>query len=84
MWAAEVVELMVVRPSWDAIHQVIQREIARIDRVLDSGPARDAAEYAKAHGRRGALVGAAEAAGAIISEAQRQRKQVEGRLEAAA
>lgn len=83
--AAEAVERVVATPGWAAIQQVISREIAMIDEVLDSGPAREAAEYAKALGRRGALRGAEQAAKAIMLEANRQREHAEvRRLEAAA
>jgi hypothetical protein len=79
--AAEAVEGVVTHPGWDAIQEVISREIATIDRELDFGSAKDAAEYAKAHGRRSALRSADEAAKAIIGEAKRVEV---SRLEAAA
>jgi len=74
---AEAVERVLSHPGWYAVQRILDREIATIDRVLDEGPALDAASYAKAHGRRSALRAADEAARAIIVEADRQRMQAE-------
>jgi hypothetical protein len=82
--AAEAVERLLAHPGWNAIQEVISREIAMIDQVLDDGPVRDAGHYAKAHGRRGALRGAQQAAEAIMGEAARQHAQAEALLQVAA
>lgn len=75
--AAEGVEQLLRHPGWHAVHRILDREVATIDRQLDEGPPRDLGEYAKAHGRRGALRAAEEAATAIVGESQRARKRAE-------
>ena len=67
--ARDAVESMMRGPGWKAIQSVLTREIATIDRTLDDGKPKEAAEYAQAHGRRSALRAADEAARAIIQVA---------------
>jgi hypothetical protein len=74
---AEAVERLLAHPGWYAVQRVLDREIATIDRVLDTGLPKEAAAYAKEHGRRGALRAADEAARAIIEQAARQRHRAE-------
>lgn len=75
--AAEAVERLKSSAGWEAVRLVLHAEIATIDRELDEGAAKEAADYAKQHGRRSALRAADEAARAIIGEALRRRKEAE-------
>jgi hypothetical protein len=75
--AAEAVERLLGSPGWNAIAEVIAAEVATIDSELDHGPAKEAADYAKQHGRRSALLAANEAARAIVGEAVRRREEAE-------
>jgi hypothetical protein len=75
--AAEAVERLADSPGWKAVQRVLDAEVATIDREMDNGAAKEAADYAKQHGRRSALRASVEAAGAIIGEAVRRREQAE-------
>lgn len=74
---AEAVERVLAQPGWQAIQRVLEAEIAMIDRSLDGRPKETAAEYAHAHGRRGALGAAGEAARAILQQAATRRQAAE-------
>jgi hypothetical protein len=76
---AEAVERLLSQPGWQAVQRILDREIATIDRTLDTGLPKEAAAYAKEHGRRGALRSFDEAAWAIVEEANRQRQNAEQR-----
>jgi HD-like signal output (HDOD) protein len=75
--AAEAVERLVAHPGYEVVRSVIEREVATIDRELDSGPSKEAADYAKQHGRRGALTAFDDAAKAIIGTAALERRRAE-------
>lgn len=68
--AGEAVERLQGSDGWLALNAVIDREVATIDRELDHGRPKEAAEYAYAHGRRSALLAPREAARAILEHAQ--------------
>lgn len=54
--AAEAAGALMASPGWDLLLELVQAEVATIDRKLDSGKPLDSrAEYAAAHGRRGGL-----------------------------
>jgi hypothetical protein len=74
---AEHVERLRNSPGWQFVQHVLNAEVATIDRELDEGGAKEAADYAKQHGRRSALRASDEAARAIIAEAFRRREQAE-------
>lgn len=81
--AAEAVRATVNSPGWAHIARMLEAEIATLDRSLDDASSpKEQAEYALAHGRRGGLRGADEAAGAILRDAElrlaRQRLKHEG------
>ena len=82
--AAEAVERMMATPGWDAVQRVIGEQVAAIDSSLDHGPAKEAADYAKQHGRRSALRSADEAARAIVGRAAKRRREAEERVAAEA
>src|ERR1019366_1921912 len=75
--ASDQVERLVAHPGWKALHQVLSAEIATIDRELDEGAPKEAAEYAQAHGRRSALRASEEAAKAILDHAVVRRVKAE-------
>jgi hypothetical protein len=74
---AEVVERLLGSPGWQAIERVLAAEVATIDSELDHGAAKEAADYAKQHGRRSALLAAREAATAIVGEARQRALKAE-------
>lgn len=83
--AGEQVQDVVKHPGWVHVVRLLGAEIAEIDRHLDGGrEPKTQAEYAMAHGRRGGLRGAEEAAGAILHrysmrlEQQRQKHESGG------
>lgn len=78
--SAEAVERMLVTTGWRVVQRVLAEEIAMIDRELDAGPAKEAADYAKQHGRRSALRSSEEAARAVIAVAARRRTAAEQRV----
>lgn len=82
--AAEAVERMMATPGWAAVQAVIEAEVATIDAKLDRGHAKEAAEYAKAHGRRSALRAADDAARAIIGRAAELQEREQARADAEA
>lgn len=67
---AEWVQATVVTPGWEVLLGLIEREIATINRELDSGRLLDSrAHYAAKHGRLGGLRAMAEYATALIGKA---------------
>lgn len=69
----EQVSNLLAHPGWKAVQEIIDREKAIIDTKLDSPHrALEQAEYALAHGRRGGLTAAADAADAITAKAQQR------------
>jgi hypothetical protein len=69
--AAEAVRVTVNSPGWVHIARMLEAEIATLDRSLDDASSpKEQAEYALAHGRRGGLRGADEAAGTILHDAE--------------
>jgi hypothetical protein len=74
---AERVESLLGSVGWRAVERVLAAEVATIDSELDHGSAKEAADYAKQHGRRSALLAAGEAARAIVGEAQQRRVNAE-------
>lgn len=77
--AAEAVEQTLASPGWAHIERILHAEIATIDRVCDTAREMTLHDYAKAHGRRGALRSAEEAAKAIIGIAEQRRVAAEAR-----
>lgn len=71
--AAEAVKQTMATPGWTHIQAMLHAEIATIDRVCDTARELSLHDYAKAHGRRGALRGAEEAAKAIVGIAEQTR-----------
>lgn len=85
--AGERVEALVTTAGWADIQAVLSREIALIDRELDSArKPLEQADYALAHGRRDGLRGAQRAVDAIIrfADEQRERQENEAAGESAA
>ena len=80
--ARDAVERLKAHPGWKAVQIILTREIATIDRELDEGRPKEAAEYAQAHGRRSALRAADEAARAIIQVATQREQQAIERVQA--
>lgn len=74
---AEAVERLLESAAWSAVRRVLAAEVATIDRELDHGRAKEAADYAMQHGRRGALLAFEDAAKAIIERAQARRSKAE-------
>jgi hypothetical protein len=72
--AAEAVRGLLAEPGWPVLQSVLHAEIAEIDRLLD-GSERDPltrAQYAGAHGRRGALMAPEQSLRALIDHAERE------------
>lgn len=80
---AEAVEILVASPGWAAVQAVLDAEATSIEDSLNNGPAKDAPEYAKAHGRLGALRASVDAARAIIEQAAVRRRKAEDQQRAA-
>lgn len=82
----EAVESLAGHPGWIHVQRLVDAEIAEIDRKLDGREEPlSQAEYALAHGRRGGLRGARDAAEAILDGYQRalaeQQRRHEGDAE---
>lgn len=71
-------------PGWAAVQVVLKREIASIERELDDGAPKEAAEYAKEHGRLGALKSLNGAAQAVVEHAATRRRKAEEQQDNAA
>lgn len=78
---AEHVERLVAHHGWAVVQRVIGWQVEAIDARLDGGPAKEAADYAKEHGRRSALRSSEEAARAFLEVAARERQAAESRAE---
>lgn len=70
--SAEAVEKAIASPGFQAIKQVIDREIAQLDKKLDSDA--EDIDYRRLHGRRSGLTAIDDAATAIIDGARDRRK----------
>lgn len=67
--AGEAVEHLLAHPGWAHVDRLLGAEIATIEASLDGGLLESKAAYAFAHGRKGGLKAAREAAGAIVHKA---------------
>lgn len=86
--AAEAARALIAHPGWNVLQELVDAEVATIDRELDSGKPLDSrADYAAKHGRRGGLRGPLEKVQALIATAdaefERQRAKHEGAVEPA-
>lgn len=70
--AGEAVQALQSHPGWAYLSRLIEAEIDDVDLKLDGRLLDTRADYAHAHGRRGGLKALAEAARAIVSEADRK------------
>lgn len=70
--AAEDVTALIEHPGWAHVIRLIDAEAESSDRLLDGVLLDSRAAYAHAHGRRGGLRGAQEAADAIVRTAERK------------
>lgn len=69
--AGEAAEALTSSPGWSVLLDLIDAEIATIDRELDSGRVLESrADYAAAHGRRGGLKAVPELVYALIGRAE--------------
>ena len=82
--AGEAVEGLIFNEGWFRVLNVLEAEIATIDRQLDQGAPLTQAEYAKAHGRRGGLQAARDAAYAIVDRAEARKAEQQAKHEGAA
>lgn len=81
--AAEAVGALVDSRGWAVVLELVDAEIATIDRDLDSSVVLESrAHYAAKHGRRGGLLAVREAANALLvraeSRMQEERRRHEG------
>lgn len=86
--AAEAIEMTMASPGWTHLTALLGAEVAMTDRTLDgAAEPLSQAEYAMAHGRRGGLRGASEAAATLVAMAEsklaEQRRIHEGAAEPA-
>lgn len=83
--AGEKVRQLTLHPGWDAVHELIRREVAAIsDRLDNSITPLTQAEYALAHGRRGGLLALDSAAEAIVARAEKRHSEQATKHESAA
>ena len=78
--SAEAVERTLGSAGFQAIRSVIGLEIATIDRELDGARTLEHAEYARLHGRRGALTALEDAAAAIVDRASKRKAAAESEV----
>lgn len=71
-------------PGWEHVTRLIDAMLAEADTALDGRLLDSRAEYARAHGRRSGLRSMAEAARAIVSEADRKLAEQARKYEGAA
>lgn len=82
--AGEDVESLMAHPGWAHVCRLLDESIATVDSRLDGGLLESRAAYAQAHGRRGALRAAFEAAAAIRYRADEKRAEQRAKHERAA
>lgn len=80
--AASSLETLVRHPGWFVLIELLDAEVATIDRELDSGRVLESrSEYAARHGRRGGLRAAPELVAAVMAryaeKADEQRRKHE-------
>lgn len=78
--SAEAVERTLGTAGFRAIRSVIDLEIATIDRELDGARTLEHADYARLHGRRGALTVLEDAAAAIVVRASKRKAAAESEV----
>jgi hypothetical protein len=79
--AGENVRSLREHPGWDAVHELIKREIATVQIALDNASPLTRSEYASAHGRLRGLKALKGAADAIVEHAEKRHAEQRARHE---
>lgn len=82
--AGEAVRSLQEHPGWTYLSRLIEAKAAEVDAQMDGRLLDSRSEYAYAHGRRSGLRAMADAAHAIVSEADRKLKEQQARHEGTA
>jgi hypothetical protein len=83
--AADAARALVEQPGWDVLVEILQAEIATIDRRLGSDRPLDThGDYAMAHGRRSGLLAPGQAIHALIDRAESRLADERAKYEGAA